>query len=122
MFIPDPDLDLLPILDPESREQKGTGSPIRIRYTAFNTSHSVVQLNLDSFPESDKKKEIEQKRKIRIGQKQSFTKVTNNCWKYLPFGIAHLSPRSRSISLARAPDMRGQDATELIILNLWLTA
>jgi hypothetical protein len=33
MFIPVPDLDLLPIPDPGSRGQKGTGSRIRIRHT-----------------------------------------------------------------------------------------
>jgi hypothetical protein len=30
MFIPDPDLDFLPIPDPDSWSQKGTGSRIRI--------------------------------------------------------------------------------------------
>jgi hypothetical protein len=30
MFIPDPDLDILTILDPGSRRLKGTGSQIRI--------------------------------------------------------------------------------------------
>jgi hypothetical protein len=35
MFIPDPDLDFLPIPDPGSRGQKGTGSRIRIRNTAL---------------------------------------------------------------------------------------
>jgi hypothetical protein len=34
-FIPDPDLDFIPIPDPGSRGQKGTGS--RIRNTAFQT-------------------------------------------------------------------------------------
>jgi hypothetical protein len=34
MFIPDPDLEFLPIPDPGSRGQKGTGS--RIRNTAFH--------------------------------------------------------------------------------------
>ncbi len=33
-FIPDPDPDFLPIPDPGSRGQKGTGSRIRIRNTA----------------------------------------------------------------------------------------
>ncbi len=33
MFIPDPDPDFLPIPDPVSRGQKGTGSRIRIRNT-----------------------------------------------------------------------------------------
>jgi hypothetical protein len=36
MFIPDPDLDFLPIPDPGSRGQKGTGSRIRIRNNATN--------------------------------------------------------------------------------------
>ncbi len=31
MFIPDPDLDFLPIPNPESRDQEGSGSCIRIR-------------------------------------------------------------------------------------------
>jgi hypothetical protein len=31
--IPDPDADFLPILDPGSRDQKGTGSRIRFRNT-----------------------------------------------------------------------------------------
>jgi hypothetical protein len=31
MFIPDPDLDLLPIPDPASRGEKGIGSRLRIR-------------------------------------------------------------------------------------------
>ncbi len=35
MFIPDPDPYFLPILDPGSRGQKGTGSRIRIRNTAY---------------------------------------------------------------------------------------
>jgi hypothetical protein len=33
--IPDPDADFLPIPDPGSKGQKGTGSRIRIRNTAF---------------------------------------------------------------------------------------
>jgi hypothetical protein len=33
MCIPDPDLDFLPIPEPGSRGQKGTGSRIRIRIT-----------------------------------------------------------------------------------------
>jgi hypothetical protein len=40
MFIPDPDLDFLPIPDPGSRGQKGTGSRIRIR----NTGKMIEQL------------------------------------------------------------------------------
>ncbi len=36
MFSPDPDLHFLPIPDPGSRGQKGTGSRIRIRTTALN--------------------------------------------------------------------------------------
>jgi hypothetical protein len=35
MFIPDPDLDFLPIPDPGSRGQKGTGSRVLIRITGF---------------------------------------------------------------------------------------
>ncbi len=35
LFIPDPDADFLPIPDPRSRGQKGTGSLIRIRNIAF---------------------------------------------------------------------------------------
>jgi hypothetical protein len=34
LFIPDPDPDFLPIPDPGSRGQKGTGSRIRIHHTA----------------------------------------------------------------------------------------
>jgi hypothetical protein len=34
MFLPDPDSDFLPIPDPGSRGQKGTGSRIRIHNTA----------------------------------------------------------------------------------------
>jgi hypothetical protein len=34
MFIPDPDLDVLPIPDPGTRGKKGTESRIRIRNTA----------------------------------------------------------------------------------------
>ncbi len=37
LFIPDPDPDFLPIPDPGSRDQKGTGSRIRIRNTELNT-------------------------------------------------------------------------------------
>ncbi len=47
LFIPDPDLDFLPIQDPGSRDQKGTGSPIRIRNTGFSeslTSYRTRQL------------------------------------------------------------------------------
>jgi hypothetical protein len=54
MLIPDPDLDFLPIPNPGSRGQKGTGSRIRIRNTekyhflktsnGFNTS-SPLELN-----------------------------------------------------------------------------
>jgi hypothetical protein len=33
----DPDLDFLPIPDPGSRGQKGTGSRIRVRNTAYST-------------------------------------------------------------------------------------
>jgi hypothetical protein len=33
LFIPDPDPDFLPIPDPESRDEKGTLSRIRIRNT-----------------------------------------------------------------------------------------
>jgi hypothetical protein len=35
LFIPDPDADFLPIPDPGSRGQKGTGSRIRIRNTGL---------------------------------------------------------------------------------------
>jgi hypothetical protein len=35
LFIPDPDPNFLPILDPGSWGQKGTGSRIRIRYTGY---------------------------------------------------------------------------------------
>ncbi len=35
LFIPDPDTDFLPIPDPGSRGQKGTGSWIRIRNTGI---------------------------------------------------------------------------------------
>jgi hypothetical protein len=35
LFIPDPDPDFLPFLDPGSRGQKGTGYRIWIRNTAF---------------------------------------------------------------------------------------
>jgi hypothetical protein len=37
LLIPDPDPDFLPIPDPESRDQKGTGSLIRICNTELNT-------------------------------------------------------------------------------------
>jgi hypothetical protein len=37
----DPDADFLPIPDPGSRGQKGTGSRIRIRNTAENTKSSL---------------------------------------------------------------------------------
>jgi hypothetical protein len=40
MIIPDPDPDFLPIPDPGSRGQKGTGSQIRIRNTIFFQANS----------------------------------------------------------------------------------
>jgi hypothetical protein len=40
-LIPDPDADFLPIPDPGSRGQKGTGSRIRIRNSAENTKSSL---------------------------------------------------------------------------------
>jgi hypothetical protein len=47
MFIPDPDLYFLPIPDPRSRGQKGTGSrsQIRIRYTAVEC-HDINGISL----------------------------------------------------------------------------
>jgi hypothetical protein len=41
MFIPDTDLDFLPISDPEYRGQKGTGSRIRIRNTSLKIQKMV---------------------------------------------------------------------------------
>ncbi len=38
MFIQDTDLDFLPILDPGSRGQKGTGSGVPIRNTGFHNN------------------------------------------------------------------------------------
>jgi hypothetical protein len=45
--IPDPDADFLPIPDPGSRGQKGTGSRIRIRNTGFPNPFKL-QLNLQT--------------------------------------------------------------------------
>ncbi len=42
-LIPDPDADFLPIPDPGSRGQKGTGSRIRIRNTDFSVAGHVHQ-------------------------------------------------------------------------------
>jgi hypothetical protein len=39
MFIPDPDLDFLPIPDPGYRSQKDTGTRIRIRNIAFQAKY-----------------------------------------------------------------------------------
>ncbi len=41
LFIPDPDLDFLSILDPGSRGQKGTGSRIRISNTDINKGYVI---------------------------------------------------------------------------------
>jgi hypothetical protein len=41
-WILDPDLDFLPIPDPKSRNQKGTGSQFRIRNIALNISRSAT--------------------------------------------------------------------------------
>jgi hypothetical protein len=43
--IPDPDADFLPIPNPGSRGQKGTGSRIRIRNTTFERVQKMLQTN-----------------------------------------------------------------------------
>jgi hypothetical protein len=40
--MPDPDPDFLPIPDPGSRGQKGTGSGIRIRYTVCTSQNEEL--------------------------------------------------------------------------------
>jgi hypothetical protein len=47
MFIPDPDLDFLPIPDPGSRDQKGTGSRIRISNTVYYGTVCVLKRYCD---------------------------------------------------------------------------
>jgi hypothetical protein len=47
MFIPDPELEFLPIPDPGSRGQKGTGPRTRIRNTVYNCSILAEYLTRD---------------------------------------------------------------------------
>jgi hypothetical protein len=53
MFIPDPDADFLPIPDPVSRGQKGTGS--RIRTLVLNTLQEplLVKYNYEYLQDYD---------------------------------------------------------------------
>jgi hypothetical protein len=49
MFIPDPELDFLPIPDPGFRAQKGTGSRIRIRNTGLIMQNFYKQKKIMHF-------------------------------------------------------------------------
>ncbi len=123
MFIPDSDLDLYPsrIADPGVKKAPNPVSGSAILHL---TQAIQVRIHLCSWIrilfQKVIKTEIEQK-KCKKRTKTELHKSKKYVGNIFTISIAHLSPRSRSISLVRAPDMRGQEATELKFLNFSLT-